>query len=117
MAKIIRLCNKVVIPDVDKEHFFLDFGKVIKSLLANREPHTFFTCLSAFMEWASQTDLPDLNFMVPEDSVVQNLLQMYMEKERIDLSITGSNANIEERLFRLQDDLILSGMQDSDIME
>ena len=89
MSKLVRLCTKVDIPEGDKEHFFQDFGKVVKKLLSIREPHTFFTCLSAFMEWANQTDLADLNFMVPDDQAVQNLLQMYMEKERIDLCVTG----------------------------
>ena len=67
MSKLVRLCNKVEIPEDDKQHFYEDFGKVVKKLLQIREPHTFFTCLSAFMEWANQTDLADLNFMVPDD--------------------------------------------------
>lgn len=57
MAKLVKLCNKVVIPEEDKGHFFEDFGKVVKKLLQIREPHTFFTCLQAFMEWANQTEL------------------------------------------------------------
>ena len=89
MSKLICLCTKVDIPEADKQHFFQDFGTVVKKLLSTREPHTFFTCLAAFMGWAHQTDLADLNFMVPDDSIVQNLLQMYMEKERIDLSASG----------------------------
>lgn len=43
---------------------------VVKKLLSTREPHSFFYCLSAFMEWAAQTELSELNFMVPEDDVV-----------------------------------------------
>jgi len=53
------------------------------------------------MEWASQTDLADLNFMVPGDSTVQNLLQMFMEKERIDFSGSGQLPDLDERLLRL----------------
>ena len=52
MSKLVRLCPKVTIPEEDKLHFFQDFGQVIKIMLSTREPHTFFTCLSAFMEWA-----------------------------------------------------------------
>ena len=45
------------------------------------------------MEWAQQTDLADLNFMVPEDQRVQSLLQEYMQKERIDLpSLSASKS-------------------------
>ena len=81
MARLVRLCAQVDIPEADKNHFYEDFGFVVKKLLSNKEPHTFFTCLSAFMEWASQTDLADLNFMVPDDQTIQQLLQMFMEKE------------------------------------
>ena len=70
MSKLVRLCNKVDIPQEDKDHFFQDFGQVVKKLLQIREPHTFFTCFSAFIEWAKHTDLEDLNFMVPDDQVV-----------------------------------------------
>lgn len=79
----------MAIPENDKQHFYKDFGEVVKKLLGLREPHTFFTCLAAFIDWAQQTDLADLNFMVPDDSAVQNLLQMYMEKERIDIDGAG----------------------------
>lgn len=89
MASLVRLCTKVTIPEADKDHFYQDFAVVVKVLLSMQEPHTFYTCLSAFMEWANQTDLPDLNFMVPNDPVVQNSLQQFMEKERIDLSLPG----------------------------
>ena len=54
--------------------------------------------------------------MVPDDSVVQNLLSMFMEKERIDISVTGQT-NFDERLFSLQGELMQSGLQDVDIME
>lgn len=74
---------------------------MVKKLLSTREPHSFFYCLSAFMEWAAQTELSELNFMVPEDDVVQNLLSMFMEKERIDLSTTGHAVCNDERLMRL----------------
>ena len=56
-----------------------------------------------------------MNFMVPEDSAVQNLLQMYMENERID--VTGQVQDPDERLTRLSDDLMQSGLQDVEIME
>ena len=69
------------------------------------------------MEWAQQTDLADLNFMVPEDSVVQNLLQMYMEKGRIDIDVTGQATSLDEKLIKLEEDLFASGIQDVDIME
>ncbi len=70
MAKVVRLCTKVKIPEEDKKHFYQDFGAVVKKLLSTKEPHSFFFCLSAFMEWAAQTELAELNFMVPEDDVV-----------------------------------------------
>ena len=117
MAKLVRLCTKVTIPEEDKDHFYKDFADVVKKLLSLREPHTFFTCLAAFMDWADQTDLPDLNFMVPDDSAVQNLLQMYMEKGRIDISGTGQAPDLDERMTRLSEDLMVSGLQDVDIME
>ena len=68
------------------------------------------------MEWAQQTDLQDLNFMVPDDPAVQNLLQLFMEKERIDISVTGCT-DLDECFFRLQEDLMQSGLQDVDIMD
>ena len=117
MAKLVRLCTQVDIPADDKQHFYADFGDVVKKLLSLREPHTFFTCLAAFIEWAEQTDLPVLNFMVPDDSNVQNLLQMYMENYRIDIGGTGQTQDLDERLTRLAEDLMQSGLQDVEIME
>ena len=58
-----------------------------------------------------------MNFMVPDDSIVQNLLQMYMEKERIDLEGTTSSESLNRRLIRLEQELFKSGLQDVDIME
>ena len=83
---------------------------MVKKMLSTKEPHSFFYCLSAFMEWAAQTELTDLNCMVPEDDVVQNLLSMFMEKERIDISVTGHLADSDERLKRLQEELVQNGL-------
>ena len=52
MSKLVRLCTFVEIPENDREHFYADFGEVVKKLLSIREPHTFFTCLAAFIDWA-----------------------------------------------------------------
>ena len=42
---------------------------------------------------------------------------MFMDKDRIDISVTGQHTNFDEKLFRLQEDLMRSGLQDVDIME
>lgn len=70
MAKLVKLCQNVKIPDADKSHFFEDFGEIVKQLLSIKEFTTFSICMQAFMQWASSTELEDLNFMVPEDPTV-----------------------------------------------
>ena len=70
MAKIISLNTATTVPAEDKQHFYKQFGAVVKQLLSNKEFNTFFTVLNAFMDWAKTTDLEDLNFMVPEDPTV-----------------------------------------------
>jgi len=39
------------------------------------------------MEWAKQTDLSNLNFCVPEDNTVQQLLQNFMQNSKIEIDV------------------------------
>jgi hypothetical protein len=66
MAKLIKLTNSIdEIPSTERLSFFEEFGAVVKQLLQIKEFHVFYMVLSAFMEWAKETELTDLNFMVP----------------------------------------------------
>ena len=66
----------------------------MKQLLSNKEFNTFFTVLNAFMDWAKTTDLDDLNFMVPEDPTVQQLLQNFMQQNKIDIVANSNGTTI-----------------------
>ena len=44
-----------------------------------KEFYVFLQVLKAFIEWATSTELQDLNFMVPEDERVQNIMQIRMQ--------------------------------------
>ena len=85
MAKLIDYFKYVKVPKDDSQHFYTQFGSVIKHLLSNKEFNVFFITLNAFMNWAEITDISDLNFMVPDDSTVQQLLQNFMSNRRIDM--------------------------------
>ena len=74
MAKLIVLQTKTEVPHGDKDHFYAQFGKTVQKLLNNKEFYIFFQILSSFIEWAATTELQDLNFMVPNNADVQNLL-------------------------------------------
>ena len=100
MAKIIQLNGVVTIPKEDKIHFYEQFGRVVKKLLSNKEFNTFFTVLNAFMDWAKTTDLEDLNFMVPEDQTVQQLLQNFMQNSKIDI-VSNSKGTIQDKMLEL----------------
>lgn len=68
---------------------------VMKELLQIKEFSTFFTVLVTFIDWAKTTDLQDLNFMVPDDPVVQSLLSSFMQNSKID---DRANIPLDERL-------------------
>ena len=59
----------------------------MKKLLEIKEFNTFFCVLYSFMEWAKQTDLSNLNFCVPEDNTVQQLLQNFMQNSKIEIDV------------------------------
>jgi hypothetical protein len=87
MAKLIRLTNSIdEIPNDERLSFFEEFGAVVKQVLTIKDFHIFYTVLSAFVEWAKETELTDLNFMVPsEDNKVTDLLQNYLANSKINL--------------------------------
>ena len=62
----------------------MQFGKTVSKLLMNKEYYIFFNILLSFIEWAATSELQDLNFMVPNDPNVQNLLQSVMQFNKID---------------------------------
>jgi len=70
MAKLIILQTKTEVPQGDKQHFYAQFGKTVSSLLDCKEFYIFFAVLTSFIDWASQTELQDLNFMVPNNPTV-----------------------------------------------
>jgi len=74
MAKLVVLLIKTDVPQADKQHFYSQFGKTVRELLEIKEFYIFFNVLTAFIEWAGQTELEDLNFMVPQNVNVQRLL-------------------------------------------
>ena len=115
MAKLIQLNSVVTIPKEDRSHFYQQFGQVVKTLLSNKEFNTFYTVLNAFMDWAKSTDLEDLNFMVPEDQTVQQLLQNFMQNSKIDLSTNPTL--IQVKMFDLQRKLMENSIQDLEVME
>jgi hypothetical protein len=59
----------------------------------------FFTVLFSFMEWAKTTELDDLNFMVPDDEEVKQLLQNFVQYQKFDIPSDGAPVTPEERLF------------------
>lgn len=66
MAKLVRLTNSITeIPTEHKQTFYDEFGTVIKQLLVIKDINIFYTVLAAFIEWAKDTELGDLNFCVP----------------------------------------------------
>jgi len=72
MAKLVRVAHTVEVPLDLKENFYQEFGDVMKSMLLIKEPSTFVAVVSAFMEFAKNTELEDLTFMIPEgDKVVE----------------------------------------------
>lgn len=67
MCKLINLLQKCDIPASDKSHFYQQFGSTVKELLKIKDFYVFLQVLTAFIEWATNTELTDLNFMVPDD--------------------------------------------------
>ena len=57
MAKIIIMQPKTEVPPQDKEHFYTQFGKTVQKLLLCKEYYIFLNILSAFIEWAANTEL------------------------------------------------------------
>ena len=57
MSKIIILQTKTDVPKSDKEHFYSQFGKTVQKLLMIKEYYIFSNILTAFIEWASCTEL------------------------------------------------------------
>lgn len=51
------------------------------------------------MEWAKTTELDDLNFMVPDDEEVKQLLQNFVQYQKFDIPSDGAPVTPEERLF------------------
>ena len=74
---------------------------MVKALLSNKEFNTFFTVLNAFMDWAKSTDLDDLNFMVPDDQTVQQLLQNFMQNSKIDIVANANGTNMQDKMLDL----------------
>jgi hypothetical protein len=64
----------VAVPEQDRTHFYEHLGTVSRQILQIKDFNIFFTVLFSFMEWAKTTELDDLNFMVPEDEEVKQLL-------------------------------------------
>ena len=69
------------------------------------------------MDWAKTTDLDDLNFMVPEDPTVQQLLQNFMQQNKIDLVANTNGTTIQHKMIELKRRLMDNTMQDLEIME
>ena len=84
MAKLIILQTKTEVPQADKNHFYAQFGKTVQRLLCVKEFYVFLHILQAFIEWATQTELQDLNFMVPNDEQVQTILQSIMQSNKLE---------------------------------
>ena len=78
MSKLITLLIQTEVPAADKQHFYSQFGKTVRDLLDSKEFYIFFNILTSFIEWAGQTELQDLNFMLPQNLNVQRLLQNLM---------------------------------------
>jgi len=114
MAKLVQLFAKVKIEEDDKSHFYEQFGTVVKHLLSIKEFNVFLTVLASFMEWAKVTDLDDLNFMVPDDPTVQNLLSNYMQNSKIDID---STCPLDTALAKFRKIAFKNGLKDSDIIE
>jgi hypothetical protein len=87
---------------------------VVKHLLSNKEFNVFFITLNAFMNWAEITDISDLNFMVPDDQTVQQLLQNFMSNRRIDMEQVSS---IELAMAKFNQRKVKLGTKDAEIME
>jgi len=83
MSKLITLQTKTEVPQDDKEHFYAQFGKTIQKMLSIKEYYIFLHILQSFIEWASQSELNDLNYMVPNDQHVPSILQSIMMNNKI----------------------------------
>ena len=83
-------------------------------MLCIKEFYIFFNILTSFIEWAAQTDLTDLNFMVPNNTDVQNLLQTIMSQNKID---NIQNYNYHQKMRYLNDNYCNIAMKDSDIIQ
>ena len=116
MVKVINLLKHVEVAAQDKDHFYQHFGMVMKKLLLIKEFNTFYAVLKAFIEWAKSTDLDDLNFMVPDDPVVQNLLQNFMQNSKIDFGQSDSKTH-SSRLFEFKQMAMDIALKDTEIME
>jgi hypothetical protein len=86
MAKLFQLCQYVSVPEQDKPHFYEHLGRVSKQILSTKDFNIFLVVMTAFMDWAKTTELDDLNFMVPDDEEVKQLLQNFVQHSRFDVS-------------------------------
>ena len=69
------------------------------------------------MDWAKTTDLDDLNFMVPEDPTVQQLLQNFMQQNKIDIVANSNGTTIQHKMIEMQRKMMDNTIQDLEIME
>ena len=51
------MCADVKVPREDFDNFYQEFGQVVKQLLQIKEFTLFYSILSAFINWASKTEL------------------------------------------------------------
>ena len=86
----------------------------MKKLLMIKEVNIFYAVLRTFIEWAKTTELDDLNFMVPDDPMVQNLLQNFMQNSKIDF---GGNNNETKKMFDFKRMAMENALKDTEIME
>lgn len=114
MAKLIILQTKTDVPKVDMNHFYNQFGKTVQKLLQIKEFYIFYNILTSFIEWAAQTELSDLNFMVPNDPAVQNLLQNIMQHNKIE---NISNYSFSKKMIGLNENYQHLCMKDKDIIK
>ena len=57
MVKILELQQKTDVPERDRDHFYKHFGELINKMLQSKEHYIFFSLLTAFIQWASNTEL------------------------------------------------------------
>ena len=69
--------------------------------------------LTSFIDWASQTELQDLNFMVPNNPTVQGLLQNIMQNNKLE-EIKGYQ--YPQKLLFLNENFQLLSMKDKEII-